>query len=871
MLKRRRFHTLQDIRKILIYVPPIFVCGLAIISILLASVILENKQKNRINLLLQEEQFHKKKLLENFINDSRGSASVLFDEVEKDLNHKVYEVNGYIKSLALNDKKLSFKKIEPFIKQIEKEKNIQFVFFKSKTYDIIYGKSIISYLQSLTNSSIQTDSFRVHMLKSIQFLGNENLQYWLDKRKRNIRLSYFEEIPQVGLHIGAFSKVDDIKDLLKSNIIKALVKKSKGLNSYFWFYDYDNDLVYNYHNLGKIENYRQLIETVKNDESKKTLIYYHNNKKNNITLNDQIVNFTKYQYMVAVKDPQTRMPNDIKEKIVQIEEEYLNKFTTAFITIIFIAIFLGVVTVTFLRYINKIFAHYNRRLEIKNKLQLQWKERYELAIIASNDGLWDIDFVQNKIYFSNKWLEMFGYSKDEIFTIDEWLNLIHEGDKEKVKKDFEDHLAGLSEHFVVEYRAKTKDNSYKWVLVRGKVFRDKENKPQRMLLMSMDIEQRKQLMRELKDVELLVEHGRIVIFKWKNNKCLDVEHVSKSINSYGYSQDDFIKNRIKYLDFVHKKDFSDLILEITNAIKQNLNSYTKIYRVYDKDGKKRWIFNRAIFKKDHFGKVTHIYGYINDITNMKMTEEELKLKVKMEAEKNIEKDRLLVQQSKLASMGEMLGNIAHQWRQPLNNVNLLIHFVRDNYANKNFTKKDLNESISSAKLQIDYMSQTIDDFSNYYKPTKNKAVFDIKNSIQKAEKIIATQLEVNNISLIIDDINVEVDGFENEFQQVIVNILNNAKDAAIIKKSNAAFDARVEVKIEKQEDKVILQIINNCGQASKEVMERMFEPYFTTKFETQGTGIGLYMAKTIIETNMNGRITAQNTQDGLKFIIILPL
>ena len=871
MFKRRKFHTLQDIRKILIFVPPIFVFIIAVLSILVTSVILENKQKNRINLLLQEEQFHKKELLDQFITESRDAASVLFDDVEKELNHRVYEVSGYIKSLTLGDNKVSFKNIEPFIKKIEKEKNIQFVFFNSKSFDIIYGKSIISYLQTLTNSKIKTESFRVHMLKNIHFLGNENLQYWLDKQKRNIRLSYFEEIPQLGWHIGAFSKVDDMKDLLKESIIKSLFKKSKALNNYFWFYDYHNDVIYNYNNNGKVEDYASVMNIFNTDESNDILRYYHDNKKDNNTLNENIFNFQKYQYLVAIEEPKMEMPSNIKEKISKIEIEYVNKFTTASLTIFFIAIFLGVVTVTFLKYINKILAHYSRRLEAKNKLQQLWKERYELAIIASNDGLWDIDFVQNKIYFSNKWLEMFGYSKDDISTIQQWLNLIHENDKEQVKKHFEAHLSGKSENFVVEYRLKTKDNSYKWVLVRGKVFKDKENQPERMLMMSMDIEQRKQLVRELEDIELLVEFGRIVIFKWKNNKNLDVDYVSKSISSYGYSQEDFETNNIKYLNFVHKEDRSNLILEITNAIKQNLNSYTKIYRVYDKDGKKRWIFNRAIFIKDHFGVVTHIYGYINDITHMKMTEEELTLKVKIEAEKNIEKDRLLVQQSKLAAMGEMLGNIAHQWRQPLNNVNLLIHFVRDNFRNKDFTKDDLNESINSAKLQIDYMSQTINDFSDYYKPTRNKAIFDIGNSIKKAEKIVATQLEVNDIQLSIEDVRIKIDGFENEFQQVIVNILNNAKDAAIIRKMNTDFDAKVEVKIEKQEDKVILQIINNCGEASKEVLNRMFEPYFTTKFETQGTGIGLYMSKTIIETNMNGRITAQNIKDGLKFIIILPL
>ncbi|OUR71016.1 hypothetical protein A9Q76_06260 [Arcobacter sp. 31_11_sub10_T18] len=868
---RRRFHTLQDIRKILIYVPPIFVLVMAVLAIFLSSLILEKDQKNRIDLLIQEEQFIKKKLLNEFINDSQDQASAIFDEVERELNHRVYEVSGFIKSLTLGDKKLSFEQIKPFIKKIENDKDIQFVFFNSKTFEVIYGKSIVRYLQTLTDSNVPSDSFRIHILRNIQFLGNGNLQYWLDKNKRNIRLSYFEEIKELGWYFGAFSNVDDMSILLKKSIIKSLSAKSKGLDNHFWFYDYKTDLVYNYHNFGKVDTYENVMEMFNTDESKRILKYYHDQRRNNITLTNKVFNFPEYQYLVAIKESSVRMPNNIKEKIAKIKIASLNRFTTVVISIIFIAIFLGIATVAFSKYINLILAHYNRRLEVKNKLQVHWKERYELAIIASNDGLWDINFEKDVIYFSDKWLEMFGYKKGDITTFAQWLNLIHDSDKVKVQESFDKHLEGKSENFVVEYRLKNSQNIYKWVLVRGRVFKDKNGKPQRMLMMSMDIEERKQLTKELQDVELLVEYGRIVIFKWKNNKSLDVVHVSKSISAYGYTKEDFENKKIKYLDFIHRADTRNLALEITNAIKQNKNSFTKIYRVYGKNGKKRWIFHRAIFIKDHFGKVTHLYGYINDITNMKMTEEELKLKVKVEAEKNIEKDRLLVQQSKLAAMGEMLGNIAHQWRQPLNNINLLIHFVRDNYNNKHFTKKDLDESISSAKVQIDYMSQTIDDFSDYYKPTKNKALFDIKNSIEKSAKIVATQFEVNDITLEIEDNNVEVDGFENEFQQVIVNILNNAKDAAIIKKHNVDFKAVVSVKIERQEDKAILQIINNCGEASREVLDRMFEPYFTTKFETQGTGIGLYMTKTIIETNMNGRITAQNIRDGLKFIIILPL
>ncbi len=288
---RRRFHTLQDIRKILIYVPPIFVLVMAVLAIFLSSLILEKDQKNRIDLLIQEEQFIKKKLLNEFINDSQDQASAIFDEVERELNHRVYEVSGFIKSLTLGDKKLSFEQIKPFIKKIENDKDIQFVFFNSKTFEVIYGKSIVRYLQTLTDSNVPSDSFRIHILRNIQFLGNGNLQYWLDKNKRNIRLSYFEEIKELGWYFGAFSNVDDMSILLKKSIIKSLSAKSKGLDNHFWFYDYKTDLVYNYHNFGKVDTYENVMEMFNTDESKRILKYYHDQRRNNITLTNKVFNF----------------------------------------------------------------------------------------------------------------------------------------------------------------------------------------------------------------------------------------------------------------------------------------------------------------------------------------------------------------------------------------------------------------------------------------------------------------------------------------------------------------------------------------------------------------------------------------------------
>ena len=836
--KRKKFYTLLDIKNQIVYTPLIFIFILSILSFISIFFFLEHEKKNRISTLIQNDNFYKNDVLKSYISGIKYNTSTSFDDVESDLSNYIFEIVGFIKSNTKEKNSFNIELIKTYIQEMENSKGIKFLIFDNVNYKLFYGDELLDNLIELTNSENKTDKFKYHMLRNIEYIGDNNLMYTIDNQKRNIQLSYIKKIDSLDLYIGAYSKIDDMKVLTKKAIEDSIKAKSKTLNdSYFYFYDTVEKKVLNFNMSGKYEDEKSIPD------------FFERSK------NDLSYTFAKYNYKVYIKSNST--PQEIKK----VKEEYETKLVAFYLLVTFIALLLITSANLFGKFINRIFNRYNKRLERRNFLFKKWKERYELAIIASNDGLWDMNLESKRIFFSNKWLEMFGYERNDIQTFDDWIDLIHKDDRQKVLVEYKKHIDKKSEHFICEYRIKDKNGNYKWVLVRGKEFNSN-----RILMMSMNIDDRVQLSKDLKDVELLTEHGRIAIFRWENDENLTVRFVSKSINRYGYEVEDFL-NENTFFNFVYKDDVAQLKEVIKNAIKYDLESFSFIFRVVDKDNDIKWVDNRTILIKDDYSNVTGFYGYLNDITKLKMNEEELKEKVKVEVEKNLEKDRLLVQQNKLASMGEMLGNIAHQWRQPLNNINLLIHYIRDSYGL--ISKEELSDSIKNAKLQIDFMSQTIDDFRNFYKPTKEKKLFNVKEAIVQSCKIVKSSLERNSIKLDIEAIEIEIDNYENEFEQVIVNILNNAIDAKIIKEKDGRFDAKILIKIYKIKREIFVSIFNNCGNIDEKIIERIFEPYFTTKFENQGTGIGLYMTKVIIEKNMGGKIEAINKEDGVEFLIKL--
>jgi signal transduction histidine kinase/ABC-type amino acid transport substrate-binding protein len=288
------------------------------------------------------------------------------------------------------------------------------------------------------------------------------------------------------------------------------------------------------------------------------------------------------------------------------------------------------------------------------------------------------------------------------------------------------------------------------------------------------------------------------------------------------------------------------------------------YRLLFKEGSLKYVQSTMQVRYDKSNNASSIVGTIQDITGFK----------KLELEK-IEKENLLTQQSKMAAMGEMLENIAHQWRQPLSIISSSASAVQLHKEFDSLSGEFLSQSMESIEKSAQYLSKTIDDFRNFFKQSKEPVDFPAKELFDKCIVIINSSIEKNNITLVKNIGDIHVKTLENELIQVLMNLFKNSIDAL-----SEAEETEPYIFIEVKEDKhsVRIEFKDNGGGIPEKIIDRIFEPYFTTKHKSQGTGIGLYMSFEIITKHLKGSFTVENSSfiyngrdcRGAKFTILLP-
>lgn len=230
-----------------------------------------------------------------------------------------------------------------------------------------------------------------------------------------------------------------------------------------------------------------------------------------------------------------------------------------------------------------------------------------------------------------------------------------------------------------------------------------------------------------------------------------------------------------------------------------------------------------------------------------------------------EYESMLLQQSKLAKTGEMIGNITHQFRQPLNNLSYILINLKKKYEKSSLDEKYFSKKYKQANEQIKYLSKTIDDFKEFYTPSKTKEDFSVKESIKNVLSVLDSEIKRKQIDLKLEfntNENIKVYGIKNELSQVILALLSNSIEA--FKDIENPF---IKIELSSSPSTVNLKIEDNAGGIKKQNLKKIFEPYFSTKEE--GTGIGLYLVKHIVEETFEGKIELENTKEGVCFSLFL--
>lgn len=263
------------------------------------------------------------------------------------------------------------------------------------------------------------------------------------------------------------------------------------------------------------------------------------------------------------------------------------------------------------------------------------------------------------------------------------------------------------------------------------------------------------------------------------------------------------------------------------------------------------------------------------IKNIELNEKELKelnntleMRISDAIKKNREKEKFILQQNRLAQMGEMLSMIAHQWRQPLNIISLnTVKLDAAVLLNDAIDKENIKHISEAINKQSQYLSHTIDDFRNFFKPNKGASSFVVADMVQHALKLSESIFSQNDIVVKkYIDVKREIFSFESELIQVLLNIIKNATDALV--ESDKA-DKQIVISISEEDDGVLISILDNAGGVADMAISKIFDPYFSTK-SIKGTGLGLYMSKIIVEDHCEGALSFYNAKDGACFNIKLP-
>jgi len=477
------------------------------------------------------------------------------------------------------------------------------------------------------------------------------------------------------------------------------------------------------------------------------------------------------------------------------------------------------------------------------------RNQYKFAIDGTKDGLWDWDIKNNDVYFSLRLKNMLGYNNKEMeSSFESWKRLVHPDDVERIIKEIELCHKDPKRAYHQMYRIQHKDGNYLWILDRGQTYFDENGVAFRMSGFHTDMTTQYELENALHKSQHRFEQfmkyipGIVIV---KDSKGI-VVYANESANEF-FKQKDVVGMSTPQIVPIEKQE--DIARYDAKILKEG--HLEIIEKIEDKDGNIR---------------VLRILGFTIDVDDqMNIGLVIIDITQSYEDKKEIStQEEIMIAQSRHAAMGEMISMIAHQWRQPISAIAMDANNILADVELEMIDEKELSEASKNIIQQTQELSKTIDDFREFFAPNKNVEDILVADILEDALNVIGKSLENNNIEISkkVDE-TIRLKTYSRELMQVLINIIKNAKEALLDKK----IQKKIEINIFEENDMVVIRICDNGGGINATIIDKIFTPYFTTKGEKNGTGLGLYMSKTIIEKHLKGIISAYNKSQGVCFEI----
>jgi len=594
--------------------------------------------------------------------------------------------------------------------------------------------------------------------------------------------------------------------------------------------------------------------------------------------------------------------------------------------LIIISPIITIITLIFILLYSFINTQYQYYEQESKQLEYDYIKKQRILLIKEMDNVFKYIEYQKSLIFNNIKKDMqvemkaFNQQVNKISTIDEYINVINQNKNENTEYIIYDYknekLIKNNTPFEEYKRIKNHKNIHEFFMIRNhNTAYYIKNKPKKelIIIIKKDITTKLNDLKKaiskwvgLKEVgsnnyfwiysdtnELITQPPRKNKISKDNTNKININNhymhklVKLAVKSQNGNFFDFFyprektrmnKKRFSYVRLypewgwtvsigISVKEIEDIIVKKRKLLEEKVNKHV-INILFIALFSIIFISSISILISKRINKTLHIYKEKVKKKEQDMSElnKSLHIKIEKALKEEKEKDRAMLHQSRLARMGEMLSMISHQWRQPLNKLNSIMMELETKILFKKTTDEFLVSCVDDATTTIQFMSSSMEDFKNFYAPSRDKESFYLSTACNAAINLMQDSL--SNTSVKLDFIikkDTKVYGYKREYSQVILNIILNAKDALLSNKINKK---KITLIIERKDKLSLLTIKDNAGGVNEDIIDLIFDPYFSTK-KMQGTGLGLYMSKMIIEKNMQGKLSVRNDSFGAVFKILL--